>query len=328
MKKNQSSITDELLVKYLLNEAISDTEIAQVQQWLNESADNKKQFYELKLIWNQSKHTAVKSIVNTQDAWARFKLRIDNAASRPKTIPIPVNNYKWLKIAAVLLLLAGGSWLAWQQNATRETRQLSAVQKVPVDHKKSTPLSLPENVPPPVVAVNAKVATTAVKQTAAIIKEKRQHKAIAANKMPVNHTTTQTEHVGAKKYICNGTPCPLEICITQTVKCQNGQPAAYSTCSTLEPDQSGQISLKKFDNMAKNCSVNVQEIKITRLTTGESIILNDNSSPATAQDLYNYITGQKKGDILAGIFHSDCDNELNDHILRFDNNNYGHLILQ
>ncbi len=131
----------------------------------------------------------------------------------------------------------------------------------------------------------------------------------------------------AKAYICNSTPCPVQICISQTMKCKGKQPAAISTSSVLEPDQSGRLSLKPHGRIAKDCSITVNEIEIKSLNTGETIILNANSTPATAQEVYSYITGQKRGDVLAGAFRTDCDNHPGTNAIRFDNK-FGDLILQ
>ncbi len=131
----------------------------------------------------------------------------------------------------------------------------------------------------------------------------------------------------AKDFICNGTPCPIQICINQTVTCPHTQPSTISSSSTLEPDQSGQLRYKAHDKIAKNCSLTVNEIEITSIATGETILLNTNSSPSTAQDVFNYITGKKKGDVLAGMFSSDCDHQEKKHGVRL-NNRHGDLIIE
>jgi hypothetical protein len=134
-------------------------------------------------------------------------------------------------------------------------------------------------------------------------------------------------HHAAKAIICNGTPCPIEICINQTMRCPNIEPSTISSCSTLEPDHSGRLSYKAHDKIAKNCSLTVNEIEIKNIATGETILLTGNSTPATAQDVFSYITGQRKGDILTGMFSSDCDHNTQKHDLML-NNSYGDLILQ
>ena len=119
-----------------------------------------------------------------------------------------------------------------------------------------------------------------------------------------------------------------EICIIQSVKCKkNDQPTAVSTCSVLEPDQSGQLRYKAFDKIAKHCKATIEEITITKITTGETIVLNDHSTPTTAQNFFNHITGKKKGDVFAGMFHCDGNERIDDCGLTF-NSSFGNLSLQ
>lgn len=318
----QSNVNDVLLVKYLLGEA-SETERSRIQQWLKESSDNKTQFYELKLVWEQSRNALVSSTIDVEDAWGRFRQRIAQ-----KRVRLPVNNYKWLKIAAAMLVLLASASVVWFMTGRPE-------QANPIARQIQAP-SITNDIETPKAKVAVVTPDTGSKMEAepAVIE-----KPVASSTKPLRFVVTKKHTVkedlvrsinsyGSKKYICNGTPCPLEICISQSLRCLDKSSSAFSTCSTLEPDQSGQLSLRAGDKIAKNCSLTIQEIRITRPITGETIVLNEHSSPATAQDLYNYITGQKTGNILAGVFHSGCDNEEDDHLLKFDNNNYGHLILQ
>jgi len=130
-----------------------------------------------------------------------------------------------------------------------------------------------------------------------------------------------------KEFVCNGTPCPIEICIIQTIYCKDQKPAAIATCNTLEPDQARQLHYKAPEGAGKQCKVTVDEIRIRRVTTGETIVLNAHSKPSTAQELFNCITGKDKCDLLAGIFEADCDNEQRSHSLKIDNN-LGSLIME
>ena len=106
---NQMNVDDDLLAKYLAKEATS-AEKAQVAQWLEESEANKKHFQTLQLIWEQSSQLSVKSTINEDEAWANFKQRInaDQATYATRTTALTVS-YKWLKIAAVFVILLGGA---------------------------------------------------------------------------------------------------------------------------------------------------------------------------------------------------------------------------
>ena len=135
------------------------------------------------------------------------------------------------------------------------------------------------------------------------------------------------DYYRTKEFICNGTPCPLQICILQTIQCKNDAPSAVATCSTIEPDQAGQLKYKVNTAQTHDCNVTIDEIRITRVNTGETIVLNASSKPSTAQDLFDYITGQKEGDLLTGIFHTDCNKNTDNEKLTIDNN-YGSYIIK
>jgi hypothetical protein len=155
----------------------------------------------------------------------------------------------------------------------------------------------------------ATAETTAPDKPADLPKEK---------KVVIQHTTRETVH--------NGTPCPLEISISQIMKCPNSKPAAISSCNTLEPGQSAQLTYKASENIASNCSLTVKEIEIRSVATGEIILL-DASSPITAQEVFGYLSGEKQGDIYAGIFNSDCNNRGRKHNVRLGNKE-GNITIQ
>ena len=131
----------------------------------------------------------------------------------------------------------------------------------------------------------------------------------------------------ANEFVCNGTSCPLEICIVQTFKCQDNKPSAVATCSTLAPDESRQLRYKALDKKGKDCKVTVDEIRIRRVSTGETIVLNAQSKPSTAEEVFSCITGQTKCNMLAGIFDADCNNHCTPHNLTIYNNQ-GNLVLE
>jgi transmembrane sensor len=108
VKKNNIHINDELLVKYLLDEATVE-EQAEVQEWINKSSENKKHFEHFELIWRQSKQLAASSTVDEDEAWERFKQRTRRPHTPSQTIPMPqpARNTGWMRAAATLVLLAG-----------------------------------------------------------------------------------------------------------------------------------------------------------------------------------------------------------------------------
>ncbi len=325
-------MSDELLVKYLLGEA-SAIEKEQVQLYINKNIDNKKHYDELALTWGKSKIVAVESTISADAAWERFKQRTEK-----KAVPISLlNRYKWLKIAALLLLFIGsGTFMFLNRqksdiakndgsNSTKSivnktlefSNQITNNEQVNKENKKinATTETLVNDSKSPDKRQIAEIKISRPK-----LKNNGYKKIIASYAKKAEAAAYKTKGV-----ICNGTPCPIEICITQTIKC-NGQPSTVSSCSTLEPDQEGKLHYKTHDKIGRHCTMSVDEITIKTLSTGETIVLNANSTPSTAQDFFNYITGKKKGGIVAGVFHDNCNDD-QDCGLKFDNN-FGDLILQ
>ncbi len=111
MNENNSHINNDLQVKYLLGEATPE-EREQVEQWAAASDANKKQLEQLGYIWAESKKLEATSNVDENAAWQRFKQRIDTQTTTTKTIPLG-RRTNWLRIAATLILLIGGSWMAY-----------------------------------------------------------------------------------------------------------------------------------------------------------------------------------------------------------------------
>ncbi len=313
------TMSDDILVKYLAGEA-SEDEQAEVQQWLKNNPANKKYYYDFKLIWNLSKHNSPTSTVNEDEAWTRFKQRIDSGKPVSKSSAF-AQSYNWMKIAAVLLLMVGSG--AWFYNS----------------------YWVGKNIEPPMVAQSKPITNTPIvsapkTETTNDTNTKTKQEIPGANDVV---TVQKTSRVIASKdiktkqsvivrdpgngYICNNTPCPIQICINQTMKCPNNKPAAITTYSTLQPDQQGELDYKANNKIAKNCSLTIKDIEIKSIATGEMIILNENSTPATAQELFSYITRQKKGDILAGSFHKDCNNQVGEHGLVFDSKD-GNWVMQ
>ena len=126
MKENINNMSDDVLVKYLLREATAEEQSA-VKQWIELNADNKKYFEHFSLIWNESKHLAGKSSVNENDAWERFmqrKQKEEAEATQARTIPLRSNN--WMRIAAMLALLAGAAALIYMLAGTGNEQILAA----------------------------------------------------------------------------------------------------------------------------------------------------------------------------------------------------------
>lgn len=320
MKKDQGNITDDLLVKYLLGET-SAAEDAQVQDWVKDSRENKDHLDQLRLIWNQSKTLAASVVTPTEEAWEQFKTRLNKPG---KTINIPRRSFGWVRVAALVVLLAGAGSIAWLMNH-KETEDVATVSKVETNAPQQVESPAQPEITPPAETTTNSVQQETVNTTYVADKGKPNGK--RGNNRQNDAAEIFYNQYRTNDFVCNGTPCPLEICIIQSIKCPGGKPSAVATCSTLMPDQSGQVRYKAADKIAKNCHMTVQQIRIKRVTTGETIVLDEHSQPSTAEEVFNYITGRKKGNILAGMFHADCNNDDHEHTLKLDNN-FGNLVLQ
>jgi transmembrane sensor len=95
---------DELLVKYLLQEATSE-ERQEVEKWMAQNETNKKQFEHFELLWNESRKAAALSTVDETIAWQKFQQKL----KEPKVIQLPAR-FNLMKIAAAVVILVAGAW--------------------------------------------------------------------------------------------------------------------------------------------------------------------------------------------------------------------------
>ena len=313
-----------MLVDYLLGES-SETERLLVKNWIGQSAENKSYFDQFTLAWNASKQMA-SSAANEDAAWQRLQSRLKDESVAPKAIPLHSAPKRFLRVAAIALLLISTGVMAYIISSKNDQPVMAdqveeASPAVPVQ-REQLPL------PPPVKKQEVAVVPKATPPAPAPKPEIREPKKLTPQSIaarPVKKEPTRYElakladDCKTKGEICNGTPCPLQICIIQKSTCDKDHPYPISNCSILEPDKTGQLYYKGFDEQTyTNCSLLVSEIKITRLTTGETITLNDHSA-VTAQEFFNYITGKKQGEITAGIFTADCNSNYIEHGLSMDN---------
>ncbi len=107
MKESIHTIMDELIAKYLLQEATA-IEIAQVDDWVAESNTNKKAFENFKFLWDESKKITATNTVDENIAWQNFKNKLN--AQKHETKVISIKKYTWMRAAAAVLVLAVGGW--------------------------------------------------------------------------------------------------------------------------------------------------------------------------------------------------------------------------
>lgn len=102
MKHSIPDINDELLVKYLLDEA-TPVESERVTNWIHESPVNLRYFRQFEHLWQQSKIIEANISVDEDAAWQRFQQRITTAGRVPSFKP--VQQLPVLKIAATILVI-------------------------------------------------------------------------------------------------------------------------------------------------------------------------------------------------------------------------------
>jgi hypothetical protein len=315
-------MTDEILGAYLAGEA-TDAERQQVKDWMAESAENKKLFYEFRLLWNESKEVQPDVSIDVEEAWAKFQKQVEKPNNRPLIVPF-YRSTEWLKIAAILILLAGGGLLAYllaQKNTADITEVVANNEElIKQDHNSvliTDTQARPENDQQQITnkelikePVNNLIATNT------LVVDKKSKKSVLA------------DDCNTKKFACNSTPCPIEICIIQKGHCNGGKPLPIFNCSIIQPDEAGRLCYGGVDEkFYEDCAIAIQEIRIKRISTGETIVLDQQSSPLTAQEVFSYISGQKKGDIIAGVFQNDCNDEPGQHSLTIENQ-YGSLLFR
>ena len=210
------------------------------------------------------------------------------------------NNYtfparNWLRAAATILLLIGVGGFVWLQGGGSKRGNNSNQATVVVALQKNKPID----------SSNRRTGKMEPKQKAAVLK--LNHKKLHKRKEPDQFLAINS--IKATEPICNATKCAIEICIYQTIHCLDGQPSEIADCRTIEPDQSGQINYKMAGSADKGCRVTIDEIRIKKVSTGETIVINSGTNPASADELFRCFTGEKKCNMLAGIFKTDCNND-------------------
>ncbi len=292
---NTFFIDDGMLLSYF-NQELSAEQAKNVETWLSIPA-NQHYYEQLQMIWHLSASNLPRAI-HTHAAYQKVKQRIDTRSKHRYRLNV------YYKIAASFLLLLAGYYSLRQFNFQKTDTDITRIAPA----ERSQPAAAPTQVaaPPsiPTREPQAELARSVEEQPA-----ETTISVVSKNPEP------QPSTVHSKEEICNNTTCPLEICIVQTLNC-DGKASTFAHCSLLQPDQSGAVHYKRFNT--GNCDAPVKQITIRRTTTGETIVLND-TSKVTAGDFFDYITGSKTGDIVAGIFETDCDNRCSDQSIQLDN---------
>jgi hypothetical protein len=278
--KKKELVAKDILVKLLLGE-LADKDAAMAESLVAADKEYAKAFSDLQLIWQGSGAIAPGVSADVDESWRRFKQGLPQHAKR-LGFRVPAQQ---LKIAAALILLLGLATLLYTVYPGKHTAEQPAIAKAGT--------SAASDIAPAVNTVDrqdspAVVATATLNKKTPIV----QHAAMAMERV-------------RKEQVCNSSSSPIEICIVQKLQCP-GQSSVIPSCSRLDPDQAGQIKYRVAGKQMPGCKTVVDEIIIKKVATGETLVLNENSKPMSAKELFSYMTGEKKGDVLAGEFNSDC----------------------
>jgi len=105
-------MSEDILIKYLLGEG-SPAEALEIEAWAAANSANAKKLEEVKIILETSKRLAQVSPLSEVEAWEKFKNKRAAAKNEPaRVIPMSANT-NWLRIAAAVIFLIGGGWIAY-----------------------------------------------------------------------------------------------------------------------------------------------------------------------------------------------------------------------
>lgn len=110
--KQFNTINEDLLVKYLANETDNE-ETLKVENWIQASDENKKQFEQFLLIWEQSLQLTTPAAVNVDDAWQRMQQHIAQSENAKMVVPVKSFIQSWLRIAAAVLIVVCAGWFGY-----------------------------------------------------------------------------------------------------------------------------------------------------------------------------------------------------------------------
>lgn len=218
---------------------------------------------------------------NREQQWAQLSSRIPGRRVMP---------WRSWSIAAGLALLIAGGYALWKQPASEPP--------VVVSSQHPAWLQLPADTTP---GEKTTVATTSTVGSHTTGRKNRPERTVATNE------------------IYNGTPCPIALRINQVKICPNVKPEPISSSSTLQPEERAKLNYEDHDAVASNCSLTVKEIEIKSIATGDVILLNASSTPATVQEAFRILTREHEGKILAGAFDHDCRKKNKKLNLQLDN---------
>jgi ferric-dicitrate binding protein FerR (iron transport regulator) len=100
---------DDLLVKVVLGESTAE-ELRFVQEWRAESPGNERYFADFERIWEESRNLTIRSTVDEEVAWGRFKKRVDGKDNKVVEMGSGRGRQWMLRVAAVFVVAMVGGW--------------------------------------------------------------------------------------------------------------------------------------------------------------------------------------------------------------------------
>jgi ferric-dicitrate binding protein FerR (iron transport regulator) len=107
----KQDMSEDILIKYILGEA-TKAEGQEIETWIAGNNANAKKFEQVKIILETSKRLAQVSPLGETEAWEKFKEKRATKREPAKVRSINANT-SWLRIAAAVVFLIGGGWIAY-----------------------------------------------------------------------------------------------------------------------------------------------------------------------------------------------------------------------
>lgn len=103
--------TEELIIRCLQQE-IKEEELRELENWIQQSSENKMLFFQLKSIYDSHKNNRL--VFNKETSWQKMQTRLNKKPEREVMEILPKQNKTWfsvLKYAAIILVALNAGWL-------------------------------------------------------------------------------------------------------------------------------------------------------------------------------------------------------------------------
>lgn len=98
-------------IAQFLQGQLSEEEQVQFLEWVYSNAENKKEYFQQKDIWDSYKMHSEKEKIDVKREWMILSNRID-ILNAPKIISLKKNFTLWMRVAAVIIVVFGLGWTA------------------------------------------------------------------------------------------------------------------------------------------------------------------------------------------------------------------------